>query len=116
MLLGHVAVAGEEPVDAAVVAMGDDATFYFGVIGEAVAEAEAVTRGEWRLREFHAGDCFGLEELVFICGAAAEKKLDEFGEFGGRGFYVSGGAQIDFLLCERVKRLSFGGVVTFGGG
>jgi len=34
ILLGHVAVGGDEAVDAAVVAMRDDATFYFGVIRE----------------------------------------------------------------------------------
>ena len=112
ILFGHVAVGGDEAVDAAVVAVSDDSTFDFGVIREAVAEAETVAGGERRLRIFHAGNGFGLEELFVGCGAAAEKELDELGEFGGRSFHVACGAEIDFLVGDRLDGFTVGALVT----
>ena len=86
ILLGHVAITGNEAVYAAVVAVCDDTTFDLGVVCEAITEAQAIAGGERRLGIFHARDGFGFEKLLFIGGAAAKEKLHESGEFAGRSF------------------------------
>jgi len=106
ILLGHVAIAGNEAVYAAVVAVRNDAAFDCGVVREAVAEAETLVGGERRLRIFHASDGFRSEKLSFACGTTAEKKLNELREFSGRSLQVIGGAEIDFFVGDRLDQFA----------
>src|SRR5215470_1929543 len=77
ILLGHVAIRRDEAVDASIVAMRDNAAFDFRVIRETVAEAKTIARGERSQRIFHAGNGFGLKEMLFVGGAPAKEKLHE---------------------------------------
>ncbi|OLE53034.1 MAG: hypothetical protein AUG74_21295 [Bacteroidetes bacterium 13_1_20CM_4_60_6] len=64
------------------------------------------------MRILHAGNGFGLQELAIACRAAAEKKLDEFGKFTGRSFHVASGAEIDFLVGDRLDGFTVGALVA----